>query len=159
MTNYELISILASVIACVISLNNWFGQRKLQQESNDLQRATSELAKKQLEIILREEKDADKSHIALDLIRDGNTYRFRITNVSNVVAKNVNLELILNNQKDNPIPQGEYVDKLPIKMLPPGGSVTLIAALNFSTPTSYNALLRWTNPNGDIIEEETFVSL
>ncbi|MFO9585053.1 hypothetical protein SDB75_09300 [Legionella pneumophila serogroup 1] len=72
MTNYEIISIFASLIACVISLNNWFGQRKLQQESNDLQRATSELAKKQLEIILKEEKNVNKSHLALSLIRDGN---------------------------------------------------------------------------------------
>ncbi|HHT9909168.1 TPA: hypothetical protein ACT9LC_000312, partial [Legionella pneumophila] len=108
---------------------------------------------------LKEEKNVNKSHLALSLIRDGNTYRFKLTNVSDVVAKNVNMELILKNPKDDPIPHGEYKDKLPIKLLPPGGSITLIAALTFSTPTSYNALLKWTNPDGSSVEEETFVSL
>ena len=158
MSKYEIITTIVSLIACLISLSNWFGQRKLQQESNDLQRATSELARKQLEMILKEENNNNKSHVILKLIRERNLFKFKIENISNVVAKDVHFDLIID-KKNNPIPINEYESKLPIKMLQSKGSITLIAALTFSTPTSYNAILKWTNPDGSITEEETFVSL
>jgi hypothetical protein len=47
-----MLSVFLGCIATLVSLVVWFGQRKIQKEANDLQRATSELAKKQLEILL-----------------------------------------------------------------------------------------------------------
>jgi hypothetical protein len=58
------LSIIVSCLAAVISLVVWSGQRKLTRESNDLQRATAELAKKQLELLLREEKGKNTATIA-----------------------------------------------------------------------------------------------
>lgn len=159
MTPYETLSIVLACIAAILSLIVWNGQRKLQRESNDLQRATSELAKKQLDILLREEKGENTARLAIDLFRDGNTHRFSITNISDVDARDVEMELLVKKQEDSPIIKSEYDEKFPASKLPPGSSITLIAAIHFGSPLAYNVLLKWTNPDGSKAQEETYVAL
>jgi hypothetical protein len=159
MTQYEILSVVLACIAIIVSLVVWAGQRKIQRESNDLQRATSELAKKQLEILLREEKGKNTARLSLDLFKDGKTYRFRITNISDVDARDVDIELLVKKPEDSPIISSEYTEKFPTKKIQPGSSVTLIAALHLGSPTAYNALLKWTNPDGSKSQEETYVAL
>lgn len=159
MSPYETLSIVIACIAAIVSLLVWNGQRKLQREANDLQRATSELTKKQLEILLREERGKNTARVAIDLFRDGKSHRFRITNVSDVEAKDVEMELLLDNPEDSPLVQNEYDSKFPAAKLPPGNSITLIAALHFGSPLAYNVLLKWANPDGSRSEEETYVAL
>ncbi|MCE7914430.1 MAG: hypothetical protein DYH15_07045 [Nitrosomonas sp. PRO4] len=96
MSKYEILSIVLGCFAVFVSLVVWFGQRKMQKEANDLQRATSELAKKQLEILVREEKGMNAARLSFDIFKDGKTYRFRITNISDVDAKEVKLRLCNN---------------------------------------------------------------
>jgi hypothetical protein len=147
-------------LAAVISLVVWSGQRKLTRESNDLQRATAELAKKQLELLLREEKGKNTARLLLELIReDRSSFRFYIRNVSDVEARDVELELLLPDPEHSPIVASEYAEKFPAKRMSPGSAISLIAALTLSSPTAYNALLRWTNPDGSRTEEETYVAL
>ena len=67
MSYYEFLSIIISCLAALISLIVWSGQRKLTRESNDLQKATAELAKKQLDILVREEKGKNTARLALSL--------------------------------------------------------------------------------------------
>ena len=137
----------------------WFGQRKVQNEANDLQRAVSELAKKQLEILLREDKGKNTARLSLDLFKDDRTYRFRVTNISDVDAKNVELKLLVKKPEDSPLIQSDYESKFPVPKLQPGCSITLIAAIHLGSPTAYNALLTWVNPDGSNVEEETFAAL
>lgn len=159
MTQFEILTLLVACVAAVISLITWNGQRKLQRESNDLQRATSELAKKQLEILLREDKEKTQARIALDLVRDGKSFRFRISNISTVDAYDVQMELLLDNSKDSPLIRSEYEQKMPAKKLSPGSAVTLIAALHLGSPTAFNARLKWRNPNGTVTEDQTYAAL
>ena len=159
MTLYEIFNIVLPCIAILFSLWVWTVQKRMQRESNDLQRATSELAKKQLEILLREEQNKNTARLSLDLIKDEKTYRFRITNISDVDARDVEMELLVKDSKNSPIISSEYAEKFPAKKIPPGSSVTLIAALHFGSPTAYNALLKWTNPDGTRGQEETYVAL
>ena len=160
MSTFETLTLLTSCLAAIISLVVWSGQRKLSREANDLQRATAELARKQLEILLREEKGKNAARLSLALERDGkSSFRFRLTNVSDVEARDVEFTLLKSTPEDDPIIASEYAEKFPIKRLAPSNSVSLIAALTLSSSTAYNALLKWTNPDGSRIEEETFVSL
>ncbi|MDD2542417.1 MAG: hypothetical protein PHH28_15445 [Desulfuromonadaceae bacterium] len=159
MSKYEILSIVLGCIATFVSLVVWFGQRKIQRESNDLQRATSELAKKQLEILLREEKGKNTARLSFDLFKDGKTYRFRITNISDVEAKNVEFKLLVEKPEDSPLITSDYNSKFPVPVLHPNGSVTLIAALHLGSPTAYNALISWKNPDGSPIQAETYASL
>lgn len=159
MTHFEILALVIACIAALISLVTWNGQRKLQRESNDLQRATSELAKKQLEILLREDREKTQARLALDLVRDGKSFRFRISNISTIDAYDVGMELLLDNQKDNPLIKSEYDQKMPAKKLAPGSAVTLIAALHLGSPTAFNARLSWRNPDGTAMEDQTYASL
>ena len=159
MTQHEIITLVIAIIAVVISFIAWIGQRKLQSESNDLQRATAELAKRQLDILLREEKGKNTARLSLDLYRDGKNYRFRVTNVGEVEAHDVELKLLVQKPEDNPIIDSEYSEKFPASKLMPGSSISLIAALHLGSPRAYNALLKWTNPDGITLEEETYVAL
>jgi hypothetical protein len=158
-TSYEIFSVVLACIAVIVSLVVWNGQRKMQREANNLQRATSELAKKQLEILLREEKGKNTARLSIDLFRDRETHRFRITNISDVEARDVEMELLLEKSGDSPVIPSEYDEKFPASKLPPGSSITLIAALHFGSPLAYNVLLKWTNPDGSRVEETTYVAL
>lgn len=157
-SKYEILSVLLGCIATIVSLVVWFGQRRMQREANDLQRATSELAKKQLEILQREERGKNAARLSFDLFKDGKTYRFRITNISDVDAKNVDLRLLVK-PEDSPLVKNEYEEKFPVPRLQPGNSVTLIAAIHFGSPSAYNALLSWVNPDGTSVSEETYAAL
>lgn len=160
MTPYEIIAVVLSVAAIVVSVYALRAQRQLQKESNNLQRATSELAKKQLELLLREDKLHNNARITLDLIKESRTsFRFVITNISNVDAQNVNLELLLDNPADSPLIVSEVSEKLPAPRLSPASSLTLIAALHMGSLLAYRAKLSWTNPDGTESVDETFVSL
>lgn len=92
MSQYEILATVISCIAVLVSLISWNGQRtlqretnlqheKLQREANELQRATSELAKKQLELLNREERGKNTARLSLDLLREGNNFRFQLTNI------------------------------------------------------------------------------
>lgn len=158
MSKYEILSVLLGCIATIVSLVVWAGQRRMQREANDLQRATSELAKKQLEILQREEKGKNAARLSFDIFKDGKTYRFRITNNSDVDAKNVDLRLLVK-PEDSPLVKNDYEAKFPVPKLQPGSSVTLIAAIHLGSPTAYNAVLSWVNPDGTEVSEETYAAL
>jgi hypothetical protein len=158
MTQYETLSILIACLAAMVSVVVWMGQRKLQREANELQRAQAALAQKQLEILLRQEAGMNKARLSFQLEKEGRASRFVVTNVSEVAARDVEVELLID-PKHSPLVKGDYDQKFPAKRLGPGDSVSLIAALHFGTPLAYNALLKWTNPDGTHDEEEMYTAL
>lgn len=160
MSKFEILTIVIACVSAFISLLAIAGQRKLQREANDMQRATSLLAQKQLEILEREDKVKIEARVKLDLVKEGKgSYRFKLTNISTQDARNVQLKLLLNKPTDDPIIKSEYQQKLPAKVLSPGSSVSLIAALHLGSPTAYNAVLSWINPDDSESSYETYASL
>lgn len=159
MSNFEILTIIIACIATLISIYTWTEQRKLQKESNELQKATSALAKKQLEILAREDEEKSSARLKLDLVEDGNGYKFYVTNIGYVDARNVELELLLDKPEHSPLLQSDYDSKFPAPKIPPGSSIGLLAALSMGRPTAFNAKLTWTNPDGKIVEDETYASL
>lgn len=159
MSYYEVLTLLLACLAVVMSLVAWTGQRKLQREANDIQRATAELAKKQLEILLREEKGKNTARLSLDLIRDGKSHRLVLKNVSEVEATDVEIEPLLQRAEDNPIVASDYAEKFPLRKLAPGSQIRLLAAIYLSSPSAFNFRVNWKNPDGAAMSEECFVSL
>ena len=160
MNQYEALALIVSCISALIALIAIAGNRRLQKEANDLQRATSELAKKQLTILEKEDYTSSSARVKLDLIKEGqSSFKFYLTNISEHDARNVELSLILDNPPDDPIIKSEYDQKLPIPVLSPGSSVSLIAALHLGSPTAFNALVKWVNPNGQEESYETYAAL
>ncbi|MCP4990780.1 MAG: hypothetical protein GY928_33505 [Colwellia sp.] len=159
MTFFEVLSIVIACIAAFISLIVWNGQRKIQQESLELQRATSDLAKKQLEILVSEDKEKSSARLKLDLVKSGTSCKFYITNIGNVDASNVNFKLLLDKPELSPLISSDLKAKLPAPKLSPGSQISLIAAIHLSSPSAYNALLSWTNPDGQNVEDTTYASM
>lgn len=170
MSQYEIIATVIACLAVLVSILVWNGQRKvqreanelhakLQREANDLQRFTAELAKKQLEILNREERGKNTARLSLDLFKDGNTYRFRLTNIGEAEARDAEIKLLLERPQDNPIIESDYQSKFPAKKLMPGSSVTLIAAVHLGSPTAFSAILSWVNPDGTRVSEDAYVAL
>lgn len=159
MSEYELLATAIACLAVLLSIVTWNGQRKLQREANDLQRATARLAEKQLELLLREERGKHTARLSLNLFRDGKSYRFRLTNLGEAEARDAEIKLLLKRPEDSPIIASEYAEKFPAKRLMPGSSVTLIAAIHLGSPTAYNAILSWVNPDGAKVQEEAYVAL
>jgi hypothetical protein len=159
MTYYEMLSVGVACIAALISLSVWNEQRKLQKESNELQKATSELAKKQLEILVKEDDAKSSARLKLDLISSGRSHKFVVTNIGSVDALNVNFQLLLSPNDSSPLIASDINEKLPAPKLPPGSSISLIAAIHDETPLAYNAKLMWTNPDGKVMNDSTYVCL
>ena len=159
MSTYETLSVVVSCLAAIIAIVVWIGQRRLAKESLELQRATANLAKKQLEILNREEESQGRPILSVDLLKVERSYRFQVTNIGDATAHDVSIKLLLENPKDDPIVASEYKDKLPVRSLGPGGNFSLIAALHLGSPTGYNILLTWKDPNGEAAVLETYASL
>jgi hypothetical protein len=159
MSEYEVLSVLLACIAVIMSLVAWNGQRKIQREANDIQRATAKLAEKKLEILLREEKGKNAARLSLSLVRDGKNYRLVLKNISDVQATDIDIEPLLQRKEDNPIIPSEYAGKFPLQKLPPGAEVGLHAVIFLSSPSAFNFRLSWKNPDGAAVVEEAFVSL
>jgi len=160
LSTYEALALIISCLSALIALLAMAGNRKLQKEANDLQRATSKLAEKQLEILDREDKSSGNARVKLDLVKEGKgQFKFYLTNIGEHDARNVDLNLILDKPSDNPIIKSEYEQKLPVPVLSPGSSVSLIAALHLGSPTAYNAVVKWVNPSGKEESYETYAAL
>ena len=155
MSKFETLTIVIACLSVFISFHTWRGQKKLQKESNELQKATSELAKKQLEMLASKQE----AKLKLDLRQYGNGYRFFITNISEVDAENVSLDLIIDEQDPNPLSPSDIASKLPAPKLAPGSSISLLATIGSGRANSYSAVLKWTNPDGNKIEERVYTSL
>lgn len=158
MTTYELITILISFIAVVISTVSLVRTRKVQREQSELQKVTAKLSRKQIEIIEREQAQQNKAKIAVELIRSGNDYRFVISNIGNAKASNIHFDLD-QDCEDNPLVQGDYDRKIPIPSLNPGSDIELLAAISMGSDGRYNVLVRWDNPDGTQGKDKIFVAI
>lgn len=80
MSAFELLSVVLSGIAVLVSLLVWSGQRKLQREANDLQGITADLSRKQLQLIKEQEQGKFAASLSLSLVRDGKGYKLVLRN-------------------------------------------------------------------------------
>ncbi|EHK7543394.1 TPA: hypothetical protein ACMDOB_003304 [Vibrio metschnikovii] len=158
MTIYESVSVILSCLAALISLVVWDGQRKLQRESLEMQKATAELAKKQLELLVREDEAKNTTTLSAELVKEGRDHYFIIRNIGEVEATDVDFEVLVESA-NNPLVMNNAKQLLPIPKLQPGSKVSLLAFLSLKYPRSYNVKITWTNPNGEKIVTETYVSL
>lgn len=148
MTYYEFLTLLIALLAVVISAVSFVRSGKTQERQLEFEAINATLAKKQLEIILREDTMQGKAHLVVELVKVGKTdFRFVIRNQSSVIATNVDF-IIDKNSSNNPLVKNECQGKLPYPYLQPGQFFTLIAALYLGSAMNCDTLLTWTNPDG-----------
>lgn len=158
MTNYEILALLVSLLAVVISAVSLIRLSRVQKQQVRLQEATAKLSERQLEVLEHEEKKKSRARLQAELVNEGGgNYVFCITNVGGTVAANVQLELV--DCLDSPLIEGDVKEKLPAPILNAGDRIRLIAAMDFGSPSAYRAKVSWTNPNGEPASEEFYLTL
>jgi hypothetical protein len=159
MSMFEALSLVVACLAMIVSLNVWSGQRRLQRESNELQRVTAELSKRQLELIERDETIRNTAELSVDIHRHGNGHRLVLRNIGQAEAKDVELQPLGEGIEDSLIDRDEVQAKFPVKRLRPSEEISLMAFMYLGSPLMFCIRLRWTHPDGRTQEEELAVGL
>ncbi len=158
MTPYEIITLLIALLAVVVSAVSLVRSHKTQRKQLEFEAITAALAKKQIELIEKEEQTGEHAHVTVELVKVGRTdFRFVIMNQGIAVASDVTFE-IDPSSPDNPLSVSETERKLPYPSLQPGQSFTLIASFNLHSSMSYDTHLTWQNPDGSREERNLHLS-
>ena len=94
MSKFEILSLLISSLAVMISTVSLMRTRKLANEQLELEKVTAELSRLQIERIAEEKSNKSKPKFNVNLTKLGKSYSFYISNTGQGSAYNVNFELI-----------------------------------------------------------------
>lgn len=154
MTSYEIVAPWIAIVALIISTVSLARTSRIQTKQLEFEAITAALAKKQLELLTKEEQSDERAHVTAELVKVGiSDYRFVVMNQGAAVASYVTFK-IDPASPDNPLLRNEAESKLPYPSLHPGQSFTLIAAFNLDSALSYDAHLEWQNPDGSREEKK-----
>jgi hypothetical protein len=142
----ETITAVSSAIALIISVVSLVRSGQLEQEQKNLRRITEELNSKQLQRLNAEEAAGLRTRVVVSLEGGTSNWRFRLRNIGASEARNVNLEFLKCSR--SPLVPGQATEVLPFKVLQPGTSVSLYAAINLGSPPVFHARVSWQNVDG-----------
>jgi len=154
-TLYELLTLLASIIAIVISAVSLVRTRKLAAEQLELERITAELSRLQIKSIEEQEHLKTKPQLNVAITKLGSSSHFIVANTGKGSAYKVNLDLI--DCQDNPL-TSEIHHILPYPEMKQNSRFKLLAAFHMSSPCKYQVKLTWQDSTGEEHSEIHWVS-
>ncbi|TCK08643.1 hypothetical protein [Marinobacterium mangrovicola] len=157
MSKFEILSLIISTLAAVISCVSLVRTRKLAKEQLELERVTAELSRLQIESIAEEKSDKTKPKFNVNLTKFGKSYNFYISNTGQGSAYNVDFELIDCN--DSPLSTHELQDMFPHQEMKPNSRIKLMAAIHMGSPRKYQVKLTWENADGEKYDETFWPTL
>ena len=154
-----MIEISISIVALVVAAVSLMRTRAFNQQQLDLQRVVSDLARKQLEILNREEVESGRTHLDIQIVPCGNAHEFLVSNVGAYPARDIEFEVEPQGGGDSPLIQSDYNAKFPVPVLQPSGSVGAMAAFSMGSARGFKVTLRWKDASDSPVEVETFLAL
>jgi hypothetical protein len=154
MTSFQVLTLVLACIAIVVSVYTLSEQRKLQKESNKLQRVTADLAARQMKEMEEQEKQRNKTRLGVDLYSDRSVHRLRVSNLGSCDAFDVRLAIADRPPLRSMINANELAQKFPVKRINPGNWVTLFCSVGLDSPPSLDGVVSWKNPDGTDSQEE-----
>lgn len=151
MSKFEILSLLVSALAAIISTVSLLRTRKLAKEQLELERITAELSRLQIESIAEEKSNRTKPKFNVNLTKLGKSYNFYISNTGQGSAYNVNFELV--DCEDSPLSSHDIRDKFPHQEIKTNSRVKLLAGIHTGSPKKYQVKLTWESENGEKYEE------
>lgn len=145
MSEFETITLLISILALVVSMYTFAQQRKLQREANELQRANSELAKRQLGLLKEDQRKGQQAELTLLLGGNQGAHILTVRNTGRAIASNVSIESV---SDFSPLVPQQIESRFPLDILAPGDEVRLAAAIYAESPDNFKLRLRWNDPDG-----------
>jgi len=151
MPNVDQLSLFVSIVAVVISAVALVRSRKIAEKQLELEQHQADLARKQLEQIAQQERQAELAAVDVQLEGYGTTYELIIQNLGQAEARNVDIQWTSEPPR---FYDGEVDSKLPIRRLKPGGNLSMRIALHLSSPRSYEGRITWSNADGSGAADE-----
>lgn len=141
METTEILTLCISVAALIISIIAIVLNYKLQTHQ-------AKLAKFQREMLIDK---TSKATCLVEIIKGKrNKYEFKISNISQVDARNVDIKFHFESSQTSIRENIKYKDSLPVKTLSPSQSISLYTTRDLGSPNNYPIVLTWTNPDGSI---------
>lgn len=145
MSEFETLTLLISILALIVSMYTFAQQRKLQREANELQRANSELASRQLGLLKEDERKSQQAELTLFLGGTQGAHILTVRNTGRAMASNVIIESV---GDFSPLVPQQIESRFPLDILAPGDEVRLAAAIYVDSPDKFKLRLRWNDPDG-----------
>lgn len=158
MSLYELLTIVLSSFAILISAFSLIQNHRMTKRQAILEKKQIELTEKQLRLVEKEESKKEKAIIKLAIIKHTKNYKLQIRNDGFAPAYNLNLQIISREGKGSPLIQSDYNSKFPLKKLDPGDIVDLFWATDTSTGSDFDAICKWKNQDGKEEIKEALLS-
>lgn len=137
--NYELLGLLASILALLISLASLIRSRNTQKEFLKFEMIHAELSAKQLQEMKKFDVAKKHANIQIEVI-DGSLH---LTNISSAVARNVDINF--DNEDQNCTIEGE-LEILPYPQLNSDQEIKLIGYYNTDkAPRTFAVTITWLN--------------
>ena len=171
MSLYEVLTLLIALLGALIAAVSLIRTRRVEERQERLRVKQEELTELQIQLLRREVEDQkrrDQGHIPpparpadvrVTLEGSAGHERFVVTNWGYGPARDVDFKLKSREGRSSPLVKGDYEEKQPIRELLPGDRVTFLAAITFGTGSTFDAVLKWTNPDGTEQTREMQVSL
>lgn len=158
--NYELLSLAIGTTALVISLITVVRTRKNTSKLIELEEIHAAVSKKQLEEYETKDKEKNKTTLQATLeLEPKSKGKFVVQNSGQSKAKNINLTLINNMGKGNPIQSWDYNEKNPYLSLNPKERYFIKLVFSSSdTATVYEVELSWENEDGSFDKKQFVLS-
>ncbi|WP_114700497.1 hypothetical protein [Psychrobacter proteolyticus] len=157
MSKFEVLSLIVSILAAIISTISLVRTRELAKEQLELERVTAELSRLQIESITEQKTEKTKPKFNVSLTKLGKAYNFYISNTGQGSAYNVHFELI--DCEDSPLFDAELSEIFPYQEMKPSSRIKLLASLHMNSPSKYQSMISWEDVSGKKHEEIFWTSL
>jgi hypothetical protein len=158
-SKYEILSLLLSVVAAVISAFALFRGYRLAQRQTVLQTKQEDLAAFQHRLLLREQEQKARPDLRANFVRSNRNFRFVLLNAGSAAARDVRLTDLIGNAAPEPLIKSQCDAIFPVKELRTGESVSLVAAINFQTVLPARLIVTWDDDAGDAQQRELSVDI
>lgn len=154
MTDFELISVYAALLALVISLVTLNEHRKLQKQSIELQKKTAELSDMQIEMLKKDAFAQKHAELRLALERGSQGNHFlRITNHGPSHARNINLTAVSGQFTEKLIGHSDTRARLPLTQIRADETISLHANVFMEFKGDACVRLTWQDEIGEQSED------
>lgn len=149
MNNFEILSLLISLVAAAISTIALVRARKTNRAFLEFEKIHAELSQQQIDALVRKQEEANRANVDVRLVRSSSSdCRLWITNSGPGTASNITVVPSGNCEYD-PLIKNDYERKIPYPLLNPGGSFEIVALVPVSvTVATFPFDLRWTDQDG-----------
>ncbi|MBH0006210.1 hypothetical protein [Psychrobacter sp. SWN149] len=157
MSKFEVLSLIISILAAIISTISLVRTRELAKEQLELEKVTAELSRLQIESITEQKTEKTKPKFNVSLTKLGKAYNFYISNTGQGSGYNVNFELI--DCEDSPLFTSELMEIFPYQEMKPSSRIKLLASLHMNSPSKYQSRISWEDESGKKHDEIFWTSL